>query len=351
LSLKVLYIDAVYPYEWLEKRQAEQDIASMEFPQYREWLLGQRIYLSDYISANLRANGFVCEELIVNDPVFMLKLERHLKNKKRTRLKNKHTAKSIIKKMAHLSPVKLFRALRPDHYQKLEFIIQKAWEVYQPDIIFVREPTGINTYFWNRFRHRSLVAGLIGCNTSHPYYWLSHNYDVLFSITEEYLNFFKAQGLPSYFFSYGLDERVYNELSCISGKKYDVVFTGSLGNGVQSKKTHLLEKIASQCSFHWWGPDNVLQSDFPALFQAYQGKTSGIEMLKIYRQSKIVLNDYVNTANGSAVNLRLYEVLNVGSFLLTRNAENLQTIFPKDILVTYESEEDCLQKIIYYLLN
>jgi hypothetical protein len=349
MSLKVLYIDAVYPYEWLAQKQKELRLEAKSFTEYRQWVLEQRIYLSDYISGNLRENGFICEELIVNDPLFIEKLDGHIRHQPRVKLHRNKGIKNRIKDIAGVSALKLYRSVKPGLYQRIESVIQRAWEVYQPDIIFIREPTGINTYFWNRFRHRSLVVGLIGCNTSHPNNWLSHNFDVLFSLTNEYAHFFKVQNIPSYLFSYGVEEKVYNELQKISGKTHDVVFAGLLGNEVQVRKTHLMEKIASRFSFKWWGPRNVDENKFPALHRTYQGSTSGIEMLRIYRQAKIVVNDYVDTANATAVNLRLYEVLNASAFLLTRYAENLKEIFPADLVTVYHSETDCMEKIGYYL--
>lgn len=346
MALKLLYIDAVYPLEWLQQKQAELNLADMPFMQYREWLIDQRIYLSDYIPRNLEQHGFTSEILVVNDPLFISKFGKHIQRYK----VNRNTAGSI-KKLAHTSIHSVYRWLKPNFYQQTEAVVRKAINWYRPDVIFVREPSGIDTYFWNQFRKQSVVAALIGCNTAHPYRWLSHNFDVLFSITEEYYQFFKVQGLPSYFFAYGVDEMVYQQLQTIQNKVHDVVFVGALGNEVQTAKTKLMEAVASKFNFKWWGPRNVDANSFPNLYKCYQGKTSGIAMLQEYRQSKIVLNDYVDTANGNAVNLRLYEVLNTGSFLLTRQANNLTHVFPAGMPEMYSTAEECFEKLEYFLAN
>jgi spore maturation protein CgeB len=345
MPYRLLYIDAVYPYEWLQQKQ--KDVESLPFVQYREWLLSQRIYLSDYITSNLDTSHFECETLIVNDPLFITKLNSFLRGKKINR-KKAGNIKRRLKEIADVSALKFYRYLKPSEQARRDRAVKKACEYFQPDIIFVREPSGIDTYFWNQFRNKSLVIGLIGCNTAHPTNWLSHNFDVLFSLTPEYQQFFKVQGIPSYLFSYGVDKRVFSQLSEIIEKKYDVSFVGLLGSDVQAAKTKLMETIASGFSFNWWGPWNVDENEFPNLFRSYKGTTSGIEMLTIYRQSKIVVNDYVDTANGKAVNLRLYEVLNSGSFLLTREAENLKQQFG-DIVCMFNSEEDCIKKISWFL--
>jgi spore maturation protein CgeB len=74
-------------------------------------------------------------------------------------------------------------------------------------------------------------------------------------------------------------------------------------------------------------------------------------MLRIYRQSKIVFNDYGEIADSAAVNQRMFEVLGVGSLLVTREAENLKQEFPNDIFITFRDEKDCLDKMNYFLKN
>ncbi len=74
-------------------------------------------------------------------------------------------------------------------------------------------------------------------------------------------------------------------------------------------------------------------------------------MLQIYRDSKIVFNDYGEIADGMGVNQRIFEVLGVGSFLLTRKADNLEETFPKGLFEVFTDEKDCLDKINYFLRN
>ena len=85
--------------------------------------------------------------------------------------------------------------------------------------------------------------------------------------------------------------------------------------------------------------------------KSHKGLASGLEMLQIYKDSRIVFNDYGEIADGMGVNQRIFEVLGVGSFLLTRKADNLSKTFPKDIFGTFTDEKDCLDKINYYLKN
>jgi len=70
-------------------------------------------------------------------------------------------------------------------------------------------------------------------------------------------------------------------------------------------------------------------------------------MFNIYAQSKIVLNDYGKIAGGQGMNQRIYEVMGVGTFLLTRESQMFDEW--QDAICTFSSTEDCIKKIIYYL--
>ena len=74
-------------------------------------------------------------------------------------------------------------------------------------------------------------------------------------------------------------------------------------------------------------------------------------MYQTYYDADICLNDYVDTANGIGFNQRMFEVMGVGGFLLTRTAPNFAKDFPDDIFATYADEEDCLRQIDYYLAH
>jgi spore maturation protein CgeB len=85
------------------------------------------------------------------------------------------------------------------------------------------------------------------------------------------------------------------------------------------------------------------------LVRRWQGEASGIDMLKIYAQYKIVLNDYPDFMQGHSNNLRNMEVFMSGSMLLTRAAANLETVEREGGLVTFDSAASCIAKARHYL--
>ena len=148
----------------------------------------------------------------------------------------------------------------------------------------------------------------------------------------------------------GFDVRIIDELDTNNAKEFDTVFVGGLGRSHFGKRTELMSKISDTVNFKWWGYKNdELKSE--SLEKTYQGATSGLDMFNIYKKSAIVLNDYINSANGVAINQRIFEVLGVGSFMLTRRSENLGTLLPRDSYDTFTDDEDCIRKIHYYLKN
>ena len=138
-------------------------------------------------------------------------------------------------------------------------------------------------------------------------------------------------------------------------KRYDCTFLGGLGTQNFLKRTEFIDMVSQKVDFKWWGywwkygGDGRSLLDFPSLAKTYQGTCSGLEMYQIFKDSKICLNDYVDTANGIGFNQRMFEVMGVGGFLLTRWAPNFEMHFPKGIFATYTDLEDCLKKIEHYL--
>jgi spore maturation protein CgeB len=76
----------------------------------------------------------------------------------------------------------------------------------------------------------------------------------------------------------------------------------------------------------------------------------GIEMLNLFRNSKIVLNMHIGVAGNYAGNMRLFEVTGVGSCLLTDDKQNIKELFePGKEIITYNGPRDCINKAKWLL--
>ncbi len=349
--LKVLKIDSAHPQEYLVERQRAEAarLRGLSYEDYYRWITGLRVGLSDYVTHPMNEAGWTAREFNAKDPVLLRRLsnEGHIEGigvAARARFRLRHLLSLSLADSIAL------RWCRGYELQRRYWLIERYIETFRPDVIFIREPCNIDGRFFDRFRDRCLLLSFIGCNTDHPQHWNPHRNDMIFTLTDEYINFFKAQGIETHRFEYGVDARVYEELKSYP-KRFGCTFVGYLGQPHQNRKTEFLETVAGQVDFQWWGVKGPAIQKYPTLERTWRGETAGIEMLKIYRQSKVVLNDYADFHLGAGVNMRTTEVLNVGTCLLTRQAANLAFLEDLQAITTFKGSQDCVAKIRHLLAH
>lgn len=334
--MKFLKFDTIHPQGYLNKVQAnakqDWELAKVNRETYLHKLLGLRINFSDFYAYNLRLAGWEAEEFIlVEDYIDVV-------------------AQEMFGSFLALEKVK-------EEYKNKIYPVEKRWQKkiirayikkYKPDVIFVREASGFSSSFWADVAYGALLVNRIACPI--PMGWELGYWDLIYTSTNEYKIFFETQKVKTFINPNGFDERIISELAS-HGKSHEVTFVGGLGTGVFTKRTDLMETVAKSVPFKWWGYGNHLLNDNSSLLKTWQGTASGLEMFQIYKDSKIILNDYIDLAADAAVNQRIFEVLGVGSLLLTKYANNLVKDFPKDIFVMFKDTADCLDKINYFLVN
>ena len=74
------------------------------------------------------------------------------------------------------------------------------------------------------------------------------------------------------------------------------------------------------------------------------------ELPVLYRNSTISLN-FTSPQMKTAVNQRVFDVAGAGGFLLTDNRSDINELFGEDCFVVFESEDELVDKSIYYLKN
>jgi hypothetical protein len=349
--LRLLKIDSAHPLSYLDARQRAErtSLEGMSYDEYYAWLMGLRLGLSDYLTAPMNEAGWVAREFIPQDGWLRRKSSESGQVSSQTVFQH---FQSMPRYAGDLRLRQLFSgklSSRWRDYQKHDFV-RRYIESFRPNIIFIREPSHMDGRFFAQFRDRCIIAAFIGCNTNHPINWNPFRSDIIFTLTDEYHVFFRVQGIPTERFVYGVDERVAREVENLP-KVHDSTFVGYLGTPHQRAKTELLDAVAGAAAFKWWGVKGPELASYPNLERSWQGETAGIDMYRIYRQSKIVLNDYVEMNNGKNVNMRSKEVMNVGSMLLTRRAANVQGLEREGALATFGDAEECVAKIRHYLTH
>jgi spore maturation protein CgeB len=169
----------------------------------------------------------------------------------------------------------------------------------------------------------------------------------------QFVERFRALGLPAEYFRIGFDERVLTHLGGVVDERYDSVFVGDLSRANQHRESNpRLERAARRTKIDFWGYSNTgWPSDSPMVTN-YHGEAWGIDMYKKLREAKIALNRHGDVAGDCAANMRLYEATGVGTMLLTDAKANMSQLFELGGEVeTYADEDELVEKITHYLAD
>ncbi len=98
--------------------------------------------------------------------------------------------------------------------------------------------------------------------------------------------------------------------------------------------------------------ENLVTNYSKSLTKSVQSPVYGIDMYRLMKKSKIILNKHGDIAGEYAGNVRLFEATGVGSCLLTDKKKNLAELFETDKeIVVYNGIDDCIEKIKWLLEN
>ena len=257
--------------------------------------------------------------------------------------------------------------LGPDE-QTLHHILRKQIEHYRPDVLYFCDTIQFDTRFLSTLNHQAgLVMGWRGAEVSDKTDWSA--YDVILSGLPRLLEVAKELGAKeTAFFFPGYPTRINPVLETIR-ERYDVVFAGSCTPRQHHERNAYLNHVARyavspsgaySCAFYLNGEVKKL----PPVVQEYAHLPRfGLDMHKVLKSGRIVLDarGKINFFKGDqthdlagpdTVNMRLFEAIGGGSFLLTEYTENLNRYFKPGVeLETFKTKEELVDKIQYYLLR
>ncbi len=304
--------DVIHPSAYLHAKQtAEPRIADMSLEEYRQWLIDLASNYSDFYTYYLNRSGeWAAEEYFFLDEVFTRKVAEHLFGKPKARALEL-TGRALRR----------FRGRRTFFR---DYVARAYLRARRPDVIFVRSQPQPSA-FWQPFRQDALLVARLSARL--PKLWHPNDFDLIYTDQPDFQHFFELHGTETILNDQGFDPRIVDRLQ--QGRPSPgVVFVGGLGTENFLARTEFFERIAARTKFTWWGywwaygGDGRELADFPGLERGFRGVTSGLEMYQTYYDADICLNDYVDTANGIGFNQRMFEVMGVGGFLLTRAAPN-----------------------------
>lgn len=234
----------------------------------------------------------------------------------------------------------------------------------QPDILYCQDlsflsPTDIK--FLRNYAGIKLIVAQHGCP------WAGDDrikaFDTVFTSFPHYIARIAELAVEAFFLQIGyggptLEEKLVKSnpsaFKPYSDRALDCVFVGGIGpdkqGGHWTQGTQLLHKVADMVSgFKWWGYGQHFASG--SLARTYQGEAWGSEMYEIYGNSKIVINRHGEVAEGYSNNCRMFEATGSGALLMTENSKNITDYFDPGECVIYDSADDLIEKIGYYLVH
>lgn len=233
-----------------------------------------------------------------------------------------------------------------------EDILRRQLEFYEPSVLYSLNPIDFDSKFIKTLNKRPEL--IVGWRAAEIPNWVDWSqFDLILS----HLTICREKALEC-----GAKKTMYFHPSlplCIREKaanvelKYDVVFSGQWTSQHQ-KRNEIITALAQAAEIHGFKLGLFLCShnfELPEVVKKYdQGACWGSDMYKTLSSSKIIVNAEIDLARGEAGNLRLFEAVAVGSFLITENQNNIKDyLTPGEHIEIYNTPEELIEKILSVL--
>lgn len=165
----------------------------------------------------------------------------------------------------------------------------------------------------------------IGNNNSYPYrLQMAKKFDKVFVAQKRAVEEFKRDGVDAEWLPHAFEPQAYPKIDFAS-KTWDVAFVGNINS---DNRIEFLDRMFRE---------------FPNFFY---GQRRFEDAAEIFCKSKIVLN----IAMTDDINMRVFETLGTGSFLLTNWVPTIEELFENEKhLVLYKTFDEAVEKAKYYL--
>lgn len=302
---------------------------------------------SDFYSKNLRKHGHEAVDIIYNHEYMQKQWA-----------KENHPLINllfIISRVAYVDKMLSLMGAKSIKRRWLDAILSKQIQTFKPDIIYCMALESISSGFFNRIKRKypyvQMVIGQHAAPLTKNMQDLS-SYNLILSTVPALVQHFRNKGVKSEYFKLGFEPSVLKHVK-VQKIKDDVVFIGSLSYATRKERTCLIDVLSSRLSNIkiYGNMDSTISKDSP-IRKKNHNKLFGAYMYQKLLNSKIAINCHFHTEiyGNFACNMRLYEVTGVGSLLITDNIPNISNLFiPGKEVVVYDSPEDCIKKIKYYL--
>jgi hypothetical protein len=163
----------------------------------------------------------------------------------------------------------------------------------------------------------------------------------------------EAAGFPTHLLYHSFDPRTSARLGEPPLEpEYPFTFAGATGFGLDDtylKRRTALDFLIRQSSLACWAyePEGAdgLRARFPERCHA---PVFGMDLYRVLHQSAVTFNAHIDPNHPYVANMRLFEATGCGACLLTERGDNMADLFEDGTeVVTYDSHEECLEKLAY----
>jgi cephalosporin hydroxylase len=242
--------------------------------------------------------------------------------------------------------------IEPKENSWKEDILRAQINYYKPDIFYTLNPLEFDSKFLNSVTHKpNLVVGWRAADIPADVDW--DRFDLILSHLSVCRNLAEKHGAKNAdFFHPAVSEEIGKRVA-EEKKLYDVVFTGQW-SGIHKERNQIISYLVELSNKFGFSLGLFLSADPrdlpPHVAAKNQGARWGLEMYKVLRQGRIIINAEVDMAKGDAGNLRFFETVTCGSFLLTQQQNNVSYYFePGSEIETFSSYAELESKISFYL--
>ncbi len=252
----------------------------------------------------------------------------------------------------------------------LNYSLIRTVKDFKPDLIFMLKADNITAKTLNNIKKYDQNIKIINFYPDNPFtFWNGNSnsnvllslpiYDLFLIWSHQLVPILYSAGAKNVqYFPFGFDESIFSQEIQLSETDYtkyqsDVCFVGSWDEEREAWLTELMHKMP-RLNLAIWG--NRWNENLPqnSILKTYLKGCAiyGIDMMKAFRLSKIVLN-FIRKQNLDAHNMRTIEVAACRSFLLTeRTKEQAEQLFKEGSSIEcFNDINDLTNKISFYLSN
>ena len=325
--MRVLVVQSWYPAFLDAHYRLRPGLAEQPYAEQWASLMASGFSATDAYSTALRAQGHEAEELIVNCRPLQERwaLEHGLSLRRRLR-----------------------PGVRPDWQEAVALAQAQAFaaDVVHVDLLTPLEPATVAAF---QRGGRALVVGQIATFLPPPQHL--DPYGLILTSFPHFVPRLRTASRGCEYLPLAFDERLLDRLPAPSNA-FGAVFVGGLGRAWHGKGNDVLEVAAAQVPVDFWGYGAESWPDGSPLRQRYHGEAWGLDMHRVHRAARIVLNRHIDAAEGHANNLRLFDATGAGALLLTDEGSNLGELYePGREVVTYRDPDDLVAKVRHYLAH